>query len=53
VVEYVGWAHHSNVVNKSRKVFPTQKADDAIRVATVTRPIDKENILISIMNLNI
>jgi hypothetical protein len=36
VVEGVGWARHSGVLNKSREVFPAQKADDAIEVATVT-----------------
>jgi hypothetical protein len=53
MVEGVGWTRHSSVLNKSREVFPTQKADDAIGIATVTCPIDKEKVLISIMNLNI
>jgi hypothetical protein len=36
VVEGVGWACHSNVLNQSREVFPVQQAEDVIRVATVT-----------------
>jgi hypothetical protein len=35
VVEGVGWARHSGVLNQSREVFPSQKADDAIGVAVV------------------
>jgi hypothetical protein len=30
VVEGVGWARHSSVLNQSRKVFPAQQAEDAI-----------------------
>jgi hypothetical protein len=37
VVEGVGWARHSGVLNQSREVFPTQQADDAIGVAAVTQ----------------
>jgi hypothetical protein len=36
VVEGVGWAHHSGVLNNSREVFPAHKAEDAIGVATMT-----------------
>jgi hypothetical protein len=36
VVEGVGWACHSGVLNKSREVFPAQNAEDAIEIATVT-----------------
>jgi hypothetical protein len=36
VVEGVGWARHSGVLNQSREVFPAQQAEDAIRVAMVT-----------------
>jgi hypothetical protein len=36
VVEGVGWAYHSGVLNQSREVFPTQQAEDAIGVAAVT-----------------
>jgi hypothetical protein len=36
VVEGVGWARHFGVLNKSREVFPTKKAEDAIKVAAVT-----------------
>jgi hypothetical protein len=36
VVEDVGWARHSGVLNQSRVVFPAQQAEDAIGVATVT-----------------
>jgi hypothetical protein len=39
VVEGVGWAHHSGVLNQSREVFPAQQAEDAIRVATMTPSI--------------
>jgi hypothetical protein len=30
VVEGVGWARHSDVLNQSREVFPAQQAEDAI-----------------------
>jgi hypothetical protein len=30
VVEGEGWARHSGVLDKSREVFPAQKAEDAI-----------------------
>jgi hypothetical protein len=63
VVEGVGWARHSGVLNKSRKVFPAHKADDVIGVAAVTPcilhnllrhvQVIKKKILVSIMNLNI
>jgi hypothetical protein len=36
VVEGVDWTRHSSVLNQSKEVFPTQKADDAIGVTTVT-----------------
>jgi hypothetical protein len=36
VVEAVGWARHSGVLNQSREVFPAQQAEDAIGVATMT-----------------
>jgi hypothetical protein len=36
VVEGVGWARHSGVLNQSREVFPAQQAEDAIGVATMT-----------------
>jgi hypothetical protein len=39
VVEGVGWAHHSGVLNQSREVFPTQQAEDAIGEATMTPSI--------------
>jgi hypothetical protein len=36
VVKGVGYARNSGVLNQSREVFPTQKAEDAIGVAAVT-----------------
>jgi hypothetical protein len=39
VVEDVGWARHSSVLNQSREVFPTQQAEDAIGVAAMTPSI--------------
>jgi hypothetical protein len=39
VVEGVGWARHSSVLNQSRKVFPAQQAEDAIGEATMTPSI--------------
>jgi hypothetical protein len=36
VVEGVGWARHSGVLNQSTEVFPAQQAKDAIGVATMT-----------------
>jgi hypothetical protein len=36
VVEGVGWARHSSILNQSKEVFTAQKADDAIGIATVT-----------------
>jgi hypothetical protein len=36
VVEGVGWARHSDVLNQSREVFLAQQAEDAIGVAAVT-----------------
>jgi hypothetical protein len=39
LVEGVGWARHSGVLNQSREVFPVQQTDDAIGVATMTPSI--------------
>jgi hypothetical protein len=39
VVEGVGWARHSSVLNQSREVFPAQQAEDAIGEATMTPSI--------------
>jgi hypothetical protein len=39
VVEGVGWARHSGILNQSREVFPTQQAEDAIGEATMTPSI--------------
>jgi hypothetical protein len=39
VIEAVGWAYHSGVLNQSREVFPAQQAEDAIGVATMTPSI--------------
>jgi hypothetical protein len=36
VVEGVGWARHSDILNQSREVFTEQKIKDAIGVAVVT-----------------
>jgi hypothetical protein len=36
VVEGVGWACHSSVLNQSREMFPAEKTEDAIGVAAVT-----------------
>jgi hypothetical protein len=36
VVEGIGWAHHSDVLKKTREVFPAQKAENATGVAFVT-----------------
>jgi hypothetical protein len=36
VVEGLGWARHSGVLNQSREVFPTQQDEDAIGEATMT-----------------
>jgi hypothetical protein len=36
VVEGVGWAHHSGVLNQPREVFPAQQAEDVIGEATMT-----------------
>jgi hypothetical protein len=37
MVEGVGWAHHSGVLlNQSKEVFPAQKVEDVIRVASMT-----------------
>jgi hypothetical protein len=43
VVEGVGWARHSGVLNKSREMFPAQKAEDAIGEAAVT-PCTLQNL---------
>jgi hypothetical protein len=39
VVEGVGRAHHSSVLNQSREVFPTEQAEDAIGEATMNPSI--------------
>jgi hypothetical protein len=39
VVEGVGWARHSGILNQSREVFPAQQAEDAIGEATMTPSI--------------
>jgi hypothetical protein len=39
VVEGVGWARHSGILNQSRDVFPVQQAEDAIGEATMTPSI--------------
>jgi hypothetical protein len=64
VVEGVGWARHSGVLNQSREVFPAQQAEDAIGGggATMTpsiiynrpRPVQVINkkVLVYIMILN-
>jgi hypothetical protein len=39
VVEGVGWAHHSGVLNQSREEFHAQQTEDAIGVATMTPSI--------------
>jgi hypothetical protein len=39
VVEGVGWARHSGILNQSREVFPAQQVKDAIGVATMTPSI--------------
>jgi hypothetical protein len=39
VIEGVGWAHHSGILNQSREVFPAQEAEDAIGEATMTPSI--------------
>jgi hypothetical protein len=36
VVEGVGWARHSDILNQSREVFPAQQAEDVIGVVTMT-----------------
>jgi hypothetical protein len=36
VVEGVGLAHKSSILNQSRKVFPAQKAEDVIGVVILT-----------------
>ena len=36
VVEGVGWARHSGVLNKSKEVFPALKVDNVIGFAVVT-----------------
>jgi hypothetical protein len=41
VVKGIGWAHHSDLLNKSREVFPAQKAEDAIGIAVVTPAFSK------------
>jgi hypothetical protein len=35
MVEGVGWARHSSVLNQSMEVFPAQQAEDDIGVATM------------------
>jgi hypothetical protein len=39
VVEGVGWARHSGVLNQSREVFPAQQAEDAIGEVMMTPSI--------------
>jgi hypothetical protein len=39
VVEGVGWARHSGVLNQSREVFSAQQPEDAIGEATMTPSI--------------
>jgi hypothetical protein len=39
MVEGVGWARHSIVLNQSREVFPAQQPEDAIGEATMTPSI--------------
>ena len=39
VVEGVGWARHSGVLNQSRAVFPAQQAEDVVGGATMTPSI--------------
>jgi hypothetical protein len=39
VVEGVGWARHSGVLNQSREVFPAQQPEDAIGEATMAPSI--------------
>jgi Na+/H+ antiporter NhaA len=39
VVEGVGWACHSGVLNQSREVFFAQQTEDAIGVTTMTPSI--------------
>jgi hypothetical protein len=39
VVEGVGWARHSGVLDQSREVFPAKQAEDAIGEATMTPSI--------------
>jgi hypothetical protein len=39
VVEGVGWARHSGVLNQSREVFASQQTGDAIGVAAMTPSI--------------
>jgi hypothetical protein len=62
VVEGVGWARHSDVLNQSKEVFPAQQTEDATGVATMTpsilhnhpRPVQVINkkVLVYIMILN-
>ena len=39
VVEGVGWARHSDILNQSKEVFPAQQPEDAIGEATMTPSI--------------
>jgi hypothetical protein len=39
VVEGVGWARHSSVLNQSKEVFPAQQAEGAIGEATMNPSI--------------
>jgi hypothetical protein len=62
VIEGVGWARHSGVLNQSREVFPAQQAEDAIGIAVMTPSIlhnhprhvqvINKKVLVYIMNLN-
>jgi hypothetical protein len=36
VVEGVGWARHSSILNQSKEVFPAQMAENAIGVVVVS-----------------
>jgi hypothetical protein len=51
VVEGVGWARHSSILNQSREVFPAHKAVDAIGVVAVT-PCILNNLLRHVQVIN-
>jgi hypothetical protein len=50
MVEGIGWAYHSAVLNKYMKVFPTQMVEDAIGVAVVT-PCILQNLPILVQEI--